>query len=66
VAAVRRDPDLIRVRAAEGGQWEVEHPSGDVRRFPSRDEALIEAQAMAKAEGRKVVIQIRRPGSGSG
>jgi hypothetical protein len=56
------DPDLIQVRPVEGGTWAVEHPEGAVQLFQSRDEALLEAQAIAKAEGRKVlVVGIRRP-----
>jgi hypothetical protein len=64
VAAVPSDPDLIRVRATEGA-WEVEHPSGAVQHFPSREEALLQAQEMAKLAGLKVVIEIRPP-SGDG
>jgi hypothetical protein len=59
---VTGDPDLVHLRLAEDGTWVVTHPGGDVHRFPSRDEAFVAAQELAKADGLKVLVDVRRAG----
>jgi ubiquinone/menaquinone biosynthesis C-methylase UbiE len=44
--------------------WEVEHAGGALQNFPSREQALFEAQQIGKSEGRHVVIEIDRHENG--
>ena len=52
-----RLPELIYVRPADAGTWEVEDSGGSVQYFRSREVALFEAQEIAKAEKRMIAIE---------